>query len=281
MHGVADGADVSFESILALNVRTEIVYGLSKDDGCTAISWQQNHEAFLAQNWDWRPAQAPNLIRLTINKPDHKICMMTEAGIIGKIGLNSRGIGVCLNAIRAHGVAYTKLPVHLALRKILDYKGSLHEVVEQIKACGVASSAHILTASIDAAYGIETTHRDVVLLRPQVLAQGHVILHTNHLLARHEGVDERLEMQDSIPRLARIGQLVEAHRGRPSVERAKEFLRDEEGYPVGICRDVALTGGSSTLFSIVMDLGSRRGYVKIGRPIGIGEDVILDVSMAQ
>ena len=280
MHGVANGAGVSFESILVLNVRTEIVYGLSKDDGCTAISWQ-NEEALLAQTWDWRPAQRPNLIQLTIRKPDHQICMITEGGIIGKIGINSRGIGVCLNAIRAFGVTYTKLPVHLALRKILDHQGSLHKVVEQIKACGVASSAHILTASMDAAYGIETTHQDVVLLQPQVLALGHIILHTNHLLAKHDRVDERLELQDSIPRLVRANQLIQAHTGSPSIAKLKEILKDEEGYPVGICRDVAPTGGSSTLFSIVMDLKDKRGYVKIGRPVGDGEDIVLDASMAQ
>lgn len=49
--GVAQGAGVPVESILALNVRTEIAYGMFSD-GCTALSWKSKDESFLAQNWD-------------------------------------------------------------------------------------------------------------------------------------------------------------------------------------------------------------------------------------
>ena len=49
--GVAQGAGVEMESILALNVRTEIAYGMFKD-GCTAFSWKDGRKSFLAQNWD-------------------------------------------------------------------------------------------------------------------------------------------------------------------------------------------------------------------------------------
>lgn len=57
MRGVADGAGVGFEDILALNVRTEIAYGMGRD-GCTAFSWREKGEgvgeerSFLVQNWD-------------------------------------------------------------------------------------------------------------------------------------------------------------------------------------------------------------------------------------
>lgn len=51
MRGIAEGASVDFESILALNVRTEIAYGMF-NDGCTAFSWKTPDSSFLAQNWD-------------------------------------------------------------------------------------------------------------------------------------------------------------------------------------------------------------------------------------
>lgn len=51
MEGIASGAGVDFEDILALNVRTEIAYGMF-NDGCTAIMWKVQRESFLAQNWD-------------------------------------------------------------------------------------------------------------------------------------------------------------------------------------------------------------------------------------
>ena len=51
MQGLADAGGSNLESILSLNVRTEIAYGMF-NDGCTAFSWKSGDESFLAQNWD-------------------------------------------------------------------------------------------------------------------------------------------------------------------------------------------------------------------------------------
>ena len=51
MRGIADGAGVELLDIVALNVRTEINFGLFSDS-CTALSWHSRERAFLAQNWD-------------------------------------------------------------------------------------------------------------------------------------------------------------------------------------------------------------------------------------
>ena len=56
------------------------------------------------RNWDWKSAASVSLISLDIlayaptNRP--RIKMMTEAGVIGKIGVNSHGISVMLNALK-------------------------------------------------------------------------------------------------------------------------------------------------------------------------------------
>jgi isopenicillin-N N-acyltransferase like protein len=54
MRGIADGAEVSLASILALNVRTEIAIGLMREDrqtdGCTTLSWRTEEGSWLAQN---------------------------------------------------------------------------------------------------------------------------------------------------------------------------------------------------------------------------------------
>jgi isopenicillin-N N-acyltransferase-like protein len=52
LRGVAEGAGVTYEDILALNVRTEIAFG-AFNDGCTAVSWKGEKTSILAQNWDW------------------------------------------------------------------------------------------------------------------------------------------------------------------------------------------------------------------------------------
>ena len=55
--GLADGAGVLLADILALNVRTEIAFGLDNrasvpSDGCTALSYHSSKAGLLAQNWD-------------------------------------------------------------------------------------------------------------------------------------------------------------------------------------------------------------------------------------
>lgn len=51
MQGIADGANKTLADIIALNVRTEINFGLFSD-GCTALAWLHNDSSILAQNWD-------------------------------------------------------------------------------------------------------------------------------------------------------------------------------------------------------------------------------------
>lgn len=126
MRGIAAGAGVEFGDILALNVRTEIAMGMGlPSDGCTALFYRPEAGGYgiLAQNWDWETAQQENLVALYVT-PDGAFfpafSTVTEAGMVGKIGLNECGVGVCLNAIRAEGVDYGRLPVYLALRTVLE-----------------------------------------------------------------------------------------------------------------------------------------------------------------
>jgi isopenicillin-N N-acyltransferase like protein len=51
--GVAEGAEVAFEDILAMNVRSEISMGMTNDE-CTALYWGSPSAAVLGQNWDVR-----------------------------------------------------------------------------------------------------------------------------------------------------------------------------------------------------------------------------------
>lgn len=49
--GIAEGADLLFEDILALNICSEVSMGLMRD-GCTSMSWKSGSISSLAQNWD-------------------------------------------------------------------------------------------------------------------------------------------------------------------------------------------------------------------------------------
>jgi isopenicillin-N N-acyltransferase-like protein len=286
MRGIASGAGADYGDILALNVRTEIAMGMGvSSDGCTSLFYKtQTGDGILAQNWDWETAQQENLLTLHI-KPDSALpalSIVTESGIIGKIGLNEYGVGVCLNAIRARGVNYGGLPVHIALRSVLEFS-SRQQAVAKLLAVGVSASCHILVADADDATGLECSHADVAALAPS----GGIYTHTNHWLASHAGPDgpirESIFLPDSVPRLDRLDSLI---RDKALVSggdkvlstitgRIEGILEDEENFPGSINKSVSSTSSVATLFSIVMDLAARRASVRIGRPTQAVDSFVL------
>ncbi|KAJ0420500.1 AAT-domain-containing protein [Aspergillus carlsbadensis] len=264
MEGIAEGSGRSILDIVALNVRTEIAFGCFSD-GCTSLSWQSDEHSFLAQNWDWQPAQKQNLIVLEIRPLDETkptIKMITEAGIIGKIGFNSAGVGVCLNAIRAHGMDEARLPVHLALRMALECT-STAQAVDALKKYGVASSAHILIADSVTSAGCEVTSKTIAVLPMDDRGR---IIHSNHLLLEHPGVVDTAWLKDSPFRVERMLKLtdclVEGGAAKLTWDGIQSLFVDRENAPAAICR----SGEIETLFNIVMDLKARRAVVRVGRP---------------
>ena len=266
MKGIANGAGLDLESIVALNARTEIAYGMLSD-GCTALSWKTSDSSFLAQNWDWNFEQTPNIVCISIEQPGKpNIHMMTEGGIIGKIGLNSAGVGVTLNAIQAPGVAYNKLPCHLALRTVLN-STSRETAANALRQSGVASACHItISDASTGGIGFECTALDIVEIP---MDQDGTCTHSNHLVKKHK-VEGQLFLNDSPFRLDRIQELMKEV-SKPSVQNLSEMLKDEKNYPTAICRAVGEKSTSATLFSIVMDLTERYAKVKMGRPTEDGE----------
>ncbi|THX67860.1 AAT-domain-containing protein [Aureobasidium pullulans] len=262
MRGIADGAGKSLSDIIALNVRTEINFGLFSD-GCTALSWLHEDSSILSQNWDWMTEQKANLILLTIEQnPKPTIKMVTEAGLIGKIGLNSSGVGVCLNAIRAKGMDASRIPCHLALRLILD-SNSVSEAVDELKKFGVASSCHMLIADTNGSVGLEWSYKDLQVLK---MNERNQVFHSNHYLVEHPGVEDTVWIEDSKFRIKRIQEICEGLGDEPTVKEVQELFKDEKNYPFAICRAEEQGNHSGTLFNIVMDLKARKASVILGRP---------------
>ncbi|KAF2203499.1 putative acyl-CoA:6-aminopenicillanic-acid-acyltransferase [Delitschia confertaspora ATCC 74209] len=265
MQGIADGAGVDLLDIVALNVRTEIAFG-QFSDGCTSLAWHTGERAFLGQNWDWMEDQKQNLIVTKIiqdSKPT--ICQITEAGIIGKIGFNSCGVGTLLNAIQVKGVDASHLPVHLGLRMVLDSSSTI-EAVEKLEKHGMASSAHILIADPDTAIGLEFSASTFARCMPDALGR---VVHTNHLLHPHPFVVDTVWLKDSLFRADRMtelsGNLSEANPGL-TWENVSQLFEDEKNYPTSICRAEEDNCGTGTLFNILMDLKTKSAIIRKGRP---------------
>ncbi|EXJ92798.1 hypothetical protein A1O3_01352 [Capronia epimyces CBS 606.96] len=280
MQGVAQGSGRSISDIIALNVRTEIAFG-SFSDGCTSLAWQTEKRAYLGQNWDWKQAQQENLIVLKIQQAGKPaIQMISEAGIIGKIGLNSAGVGVCLNAIRAQGMDPTRLPVHLGLRMVLE-SATAKQAVAALESYGLAAAAHMLIADPGDAVGLEVSALTTAQLLPDALGR---VVHSNHFVLPHPGVVDTVWIQDSLFRIARLTDTSAALAAassasanpNPSWAEVSRLFEDEENAPTAICRSETGPSDSATLFNILMDLRQKKAVIRMGKPCHVDETVTLE-----
>ncbi|ETS79978.1 hypothetical protein PFICI_07507 [Pestalotiopsis fici W106-1] len=288
IEGIAEGARVDLLDVLALNIRTEIAFGLFDEtsrrpmaiegvvDGCTTLGWKTpSGSTFLAQNWDWKSKQKPNLIILRVNPTVSdlnlpRFQMITEAGIVGKIGFNEYGVGCLLNGIRAKGVNSERMPIHFALRTILESK-SAREALDKIEAIGLAGSSHILVGDATGPTGLECT--SIGFQEIPADDQGRVV-HANNLILKHEGVFEPLWLEDSPKRTARLTELATKEVGeKASFETLLELFKDEQNAPAAINRRQHGNNDSNTLFNVVYDLAKKKGVISVGRPTEIEEQI--------
>jgi isopenicillin-N N-acyltransferase like protein len=134
MRGISEGSGFDLLEIAALNVRYEILYyqfgevaleehGLAPRervvDGCTAFAVlpeaSSNNQLLIGQNWDWIP-DVKGAILHTKHEDGLETLAFTEAGIFGgKLGLNSFGMGLCINGITSMDDDWARpvRPVHV------------------------------------------------------------------------------------------------------------------------------------------------------------------------
>jgi isopenicillin-N N-acyltransferase-like protein len=275
IRGIAAGSGFDTSEILALNARSEIALGPGIIDGCTAVAAfgaaTKDGSTLLCQNWDWRASQRDAFVALTISRPGRpRFTMLTEAGIIGKIGFNERGLGVCLNAIVTDEVRSDGTPLHVVLRGILESR-SLGDAVETVSRGRIASAANFLIAQAGAgALDIEATPSRIDVLLPDRDA----LVHTNHLQsARLASVNDLgvNVLPDSYPRLATARRFVEQHHGRLDHAAMQDILRNHVNEPDSICRheDKARDPEGTRLqsvFSVVMNLDRQSLWATDGPP---------------
>ncbi|MBU8879284.1 hypothetical protein BGM26_09840 [Bacillus sp. FJAT-29790] len=281
MEGVAIGAGVDFEDILALNARSEIALSgkyTKFSDGCTAIGVMPpiSSSIIIGQNWDWKSTQTESLLYLEIEQSEKpSIKMVTEGGIIGKIGLNSAGVGVCLNALLTDKKS-DQIPIHLGLRSILN-SFTHSEAILRIDNGLMASTANFLIGSADSQNGmVFNTEVSPIGIHIEESINGFVV-HTNHICSsfiksRLIDTNERIK-EDSMVRMKRAKQLIEHHisqNKRVAENNFKEWFSDQFNYPDSINHfineEIPPHRRMETIFSIIMNLSTKKMFLCVGKP---------------
>ncbi len=290
MRGIAEGSGADLEDVLAINVRTEVMFAAKaraaeasssrgqRPGECSAFAVLPEASAdghtLVGQNWDWLLHCFDTVVVLEVEQPEGpNFVSVVEAGLLAKTGLNSSGLGVVTNAlVTEDDRGEPGVPYHVLLRALMDCE-NLSDALEVAQRSVRSSSANYLLAHADGtAIDVEGTPGDFSRLFLELPDRG-VLLHTNHY--RSAAFDRRdvslWVMPDSPFRLERLKTAVE--RARPhglSLDTFRAALGDHANYPSAICchPDTRMEphDRGATVASILMDLDERRLWLADGHP---------------
>ena len=281
MYGISEGANLSLDDILALNVRTEIMFataGRTSQRECTAFvaipDATRDGNTLIGQNWDWKPETSDTMIIMEVERETlPNFVTVVEAGLLAKAGFNSAGIGLVTNGLITDlDRGDLGVPYHAMLRLILEAR-TISEAVEIIVRLPRASSANYLIAHKDGeAVDLEVAPGSRPLVYWSFPRNG-FLAHTNHFLSSHgrEFIDLTLmEFPNSFLRLRRVDRLTQDQYGDLSVLSLNNMLSDHFDQPHSICAHidprVPPMKRYSTVASLIIDLTVDTMWLADGNP---------------
>lgn len=275
VRGIADGAGICFGEAFSLQLFAELVFSKASGvaQGCTgfAISAMASatRQPFLGQNVDSLPSLEP-LSFMVRRIPEHgpRSLMVSFAGFIAYVGINSEGLGMTINQLLSPGFRIG-VPVFFLMRKFFEGT-SVADWLQLLDRTTIASSLNYIVADREGIADVETTVQSYAVLSED---RGFLV-HTNHYLHPEFLSEERLlpGLPDSEVRYERLKRLLEEE-GRPyTVETLQRLLRDHHDFPGSICRHVGpeakeqLRGAMKTCFSVINEPAQGRIHVALGNP---------------
>jgi isopenicillin-N N-acyltransferase like protein len=285
MRGIAAGAAVDELDVLAINVRTELMFSARaraaeaqgrRPAECTSFAVVpppgSAAPTMVGENWDWLPYCAETVVVLEAEPDDGpSFVTVVEAGLLAKMGFNAAGLGIAANAlVTDEDRGEPGLPFHVLLRALHDCEtvsGALAVLQHGYR----SSSANYLLAHADGvAVDVEAAPGDFSRLS-MLLPEAGLLFHTNHFLAPPPGVRDisLWAMPDSIVRLGRVLGAARAEKTLTR-ERLQELLADHADFPFGVCchpdERMAPADRSATIASVIIDLRARRMWLSDSNP---------------
>ncbi|PRP93075.1 Acyl-coenzyme A:6-aminopenicillanic acid acyl-transferase [Enhygromyxa salina] len=243
LEGIARGAGLAVEKILAMNgltdIRDVLAWGgeLEALGGCTSFvvagDRTRSGKLLCGQTWDLATDNMPH-VRAVHRRPDQgpQTWTLTTVGCLSLIGLNEAGIAIGTTNIRTTdarpGVTYLSL-IHKALAAT-----TLDQAAAAIRSAPRAG-AHFFYLADGQGHGLALectpTHVDTVAVDRGV----HV--HTNHcLVPEHAAIEGKTPSASSHDRYDRLMALIEGEAGGAALDSAKRWFGDRENGDNAIAR---------------------------------------------
>jgi isopenicillin-N N-acyltransferase like protein len=283
--GIAVGADADPADVLAINVRTELMFAAEarraagqagpppECSAFAAASRRTGGSMLVGQNWDWLEHAAETTLVLRARPADGPAYVtVVEAGLLAKAGMNEAGLAIATNMIVSDtDRGEPGVPYHVLLRALYDAP-SLAKALATLQVGPRSSSANYLVAADDVALDVEAYpggYGELYLNYPE----DDLLLHFNHFCAaEHRPHDVSLVVAPSSPfRQVRIEGLVGAAEGPLDRGFWQRALADHAMYPDGVCHhpEPGLTNPperAATVAALIMEPASRRLWLASGYP---------------
>ncbi len=266
IRGLAEGARISFEDALAVNIRGEL--GRAQAEGCTAYAIGPKatggRGVIAGQNADVAASTMDYAYVLhlqPVNKP--QALFWSFGGMIGYHGMNSAGVGEFANALGGGPAGKFAMPHYPVKRLMLECR-SLDEVLKVLERVPLASNGnYVLCDGSGKVLDVEATSDGPNVIRDE--GAGY-LAHSNHFLCPRYATKENYKQGwgDSFNRLDRMNAMIRERYGKVTVEDVKKFLRDHSGDPAAICRHGAKD--SVTAASLIAETANRCLHVATGNP---------------
>ena len=271
LQGIARGADMPLEKVLAMNgltdLRDVLAWGgeLEALGGCSAFvvtrDWTRDRKLLCGQTWDLATDNMPYVLGVH-RRPEQgpATWTLTTVGCLSLIGLNEAGIAVGTTNIRTTdarpGVTYLSL-IHKALSTT-----TIEDAAAAIQSAARAGAHFYYVADAHGrALALECTPDHVDVTELEIGAY----VHTNHCLCpEHVAIEGDTPSASSHARQLRLESLIAEDCGRADLDAAKRWLSDRAGGVNAISRTDF--DGISSNGAVVMQPESGTIHVAHGPP---------------
>jgi isopenicillin-N N-acyltransferase-like protein len=264
IEGLAAGAGIGVLDAVLLQVRRELLgYQRVPTTGdCTTYARVAAEPAatVLAQTVDLNGDldDVLGVLRVAGSPDGPRTLVLSFGGLLGYLGLNSRGLAIGLNLVLG-GQWVPGLPPYLAIRHLLDTAGCVDEAIEVLAGLRLASSRALTLCDPNGAATVEILDGELRVERARTLT------HTNHFL------DPEFAQRDELNVFARNSSLRRLEPARDGLVRLPAGATAEEHFGLLCSEPICVPGRGDirverTVAAVVMYPAAGTLLLRPGNP---------------
>jgi len=273
--GIAESSGQSFQDVLSFQLVDEFWVYIDrlnniKKHHCSdiGVAATNTHPAYVSQNMDLESYmngyQILFHIAPTMSEPEQYV--LSCSGLVGLNGVNSKGIGLCMNTLMELTASADGLPVACIVRGVLAQKDG-ESALNFLKTVPHASGQNYTLGTVDKVYDFEASSNKVVRYLPDPSNES-LVYHTNHPIANddvkpwHQAFQKKVvagEANDdnSVIRLASLKNRLNIPVAEISDTVLKEAFRAKDDPKNPVCRTFQDGKSGFTFSSVIFTLGEK------------------------